>query len=421
MKNSGLMRHAFARLTLFCLGCLGLTGAHAGGVFTVNTTTAGDRRAPDIATDSAGNYVIVWQGPDGDGLGIFGRRFAADGTPLGQEFAVNTTTAGNQEAANVAIDASGRFAISYTSTSSNGSRSLQARRYSAAGVPTDLLSRRVPVSFATHRLALAADGTALFVGINEGSSAPVRTPATTRLRRFSFDGVALGQEVVLDEVDNFFRRPPPGVCIRADGSFAVAYSRVSAGSDITLKRYAANGQLSGSTDFGFMSDGTGDAVRVACLPGGDYVTSYTRSDLGEFLHANTIINRFSSGGSALDEFVVDTTVYLPGMGNTANSYAADLAAYSSGGFAAIWTHFVITSGDDENPESFETRLYGRRYSATGSPVSTIIRIDSPSLPSRASSPALALSDRSSVASWFEGEETPSGALTNLQIIGRQLP
>lgn len=396
-------------------------GADAGPIFEVNTTTAGDQRAPDIAIDASGNYVIVWQGPDSDGSGIFGRRFAADGSALGPEFAVNTTTTGNQDSPQVAMDAAGRFAISYRSAAPDGSLSLQVRRYAATGIPIDLVSRPVPVSFTTHDLALDVNGTAIFVGITDGTPTPPGTPTTVRLRRFSFEGTALGAESTLDAVNPFFRRPAPGICFGSDGGFAVVYSRAGSAGDITFKRYAANGQLLGTTAFGFRSDGNNDPVRVACLADGSYVTSFTFSDLGDFLQSDVVVNRLSSDGAVLDEFVLDDTIPVPGMGNTANSFASDLAAYPSGGFAVVWSKLVITRGDDENPEAFETRIMGRRYAANGTPGSTTLRIDSPGLPSRASAPVVALSARNSVASWVEGEVAPSGALQNLQVLGRQLP
>ena len=44
----------------------------------VNEYSAGDQTAPAIASDDLGNMTIVWQsaGQDGDGWGIYGRRFA---------------------------------------------------------------------------------------------------------------------------------------------------------------------------------------------------------------------------------------------------------------------------------------------------------------------------------------------------------
>lgn len=391
--------------------------AVAGPVFTVNTTTAGDQLAPDIASDGNGHYVITWQGPDGNGSGVFARRYAADGSPLGAEFAVNTSTAGEQTAPNVAFDASGRFAISYTSTAADGRARLEIRRYTAAGVAMDPVPRPVPVSFTRHELAIDGSGIAIFAGLFEGPDG--RT--AVRFRRFSFDGVAVGPEVAVEDVNPFFRRPAPGVCTTADGAFALVYTLAGGEGDLRLKRYASTGELRSTTAFGWRSDGTPDPVRLACLSSGGYVSAHTRSDLGSLLQAGVVITRFDGDGSVLGDFEVDDTIDLPGMGNTANASSPALAADPAGGFAVVWSHLVITRGDDENPEAFDTRLKGRRYAASGSPASTILRIDTPAPPSRASAPALALSSRNSVATWFEGEVTPVGALSALDVMARQLP
>ncbi|MFO0905950.1 MAG: hypothetical protein U0939_23285 [Pirellulales bacterium] len=81
-----------------------------------NQTAAGDQAAPVVATDAAGNTLLVWASKeqDGDGWGIYGRWYAPDGAPAGDEFLVNagelsgqSLTAGDQQAPSVAMSASG--------------------------------------------------------------------------------------------------------------------------------------------------------------------------------------------------------------------------------------------------------------------------------------------------------------------------
>ncbi len=57
-----------------------------------------------------GTLVAVWTdiaGRDGHGYGVFGRAFAADGTPSGPDFRVNLVAAGNQTAADLAATPEG--------------------------------------------------------------------------------------------------------------------------------------------------------------------------------------------------------------------------------------------------------------------------------------------------------------------------
>jgi sugar lactone lactonase YvrE len=70
--------------------------------FAPDGTPRGDRNAVDVqiytsvAAQADGSFIIVWtdvEGPDGGLLsGIFGRAFAADGTPLTRDLRINTTT-----------------------------------------------------------------------------------------------------------------------------------------------------------------------------------------------------------------------------------------------------------------------------------------------------------------------------------------
>ena len=85
--------------------------------------------------DAAGRFVVAWvsDGQDGDGDGIFARRFAADGGALGDEFLVNTDIAGDQSAPSVAIDASGAFVIAWQGDDGAGDGIL-VQRYDASGV-----------------------------------------------------------------------------------------------------------------------------------------------------------------------------------------------------------------------------------------------------------------------------------------------
>ncbi|MEM8601159.1 MAG: T9SS type A sorting domain-containing protein [Bacteroidota bacterium] len=113
-------------------------GTPQGGEFQVNTYTTGTQRISSAGMDADGDFVIAWQSEDqdGDGDGIFAQRFAADGTPEGSEFRVNTTTTGTQRISSVAMDADGDFVIAWASASQDGDDDgVYAQRYAADGTP----------------------------------------------------------------------------------------------------------------------------------------------------------------------------------------------------------------------------------------------------------------------------------------------
>ena len=88
----------------------------------INTTTAGYQATPDVAMDSAGAYVWVWQdeSTDGDGHGIFMQRYDQNDNAVGSETQVNTTTAGNQQEAAVAMDYEGNIFVAWSSYAQDG-------------------------------------------------------------------------------------------------------------------------------------------------------------------------------------------------------------------------------------------------------------------------------------------------------------
>jgi hypothetical protein len=78
----------------FSLGFLDPLGMPVGIEFQVNTTTAGEQVQAAVATDSTGEVVIAWQSDDADGRGIAARRFSASGMPVGVELRLNRSQEG---------------------------------------------------------------------------------------------------------------------------------------------------------------------------------------------------------------------------------------------------------------------------------------------------------------------------------------
>ena len=88
--------------------------------FLVNTFTEGHQRNPSVAMDADGDFIVVWESIDGgsgnlnvdDTYDIYARRFSAAGTPLDfHEYRVNTELTGHQVNPAVATDDAGNFVI----------------------------------------------------------------------------------------------------------------------------------------------------------------------------------------------------------------------------------------------------------------------------------------------------------------------
>jgi hypothetical protein len=100
------------------------SGSPLGGEFRVNTVSAGNQYYPGVASDGVGNFVVIWSSADGSDTGVFGKRFASSGVPLGGEFRVNTYTTGIQGrsvlAPSVASDTAGNFVVVWGSDPQDG-------------------------------------------------------------------------------------------------------------------------------------------------------------------------------------------------------------------------------------------------------------------------------------------------------------
>jgi len=115
----------------------GSDGAAPQGEFRINTTTASDQHYPATVALPDGGWVVVWQssGQDGSGWGIYARRYDASGAASGEEFKVNTTTAGDQQSPAVAALPDGGWVVAWQSADQDGSGwGVYGQRYSAKGI-----------------------------------------------------------------------------------------------------------------------------------------------------------------------------------------------------------------------------------------------------------------------------------------------
>ena len=108
----------------------------AGGVIgLVNTYQYGDQYVPRISAAGT-DYMIVWTslGQDGSREGVFGQFLRGDGSHIGEELRVNTTTISQQIHPAVSSDGAGRFLVSWSGfVGGPGSFDLFAQRYINTG------------------------------------------------------------------------------------------------------------------------------------------------------------------------------------------------------------------------------------------------------------------------------------------------
>ncbi|MEM8601991.1 MAG: T9SS type A sorting domain-containing protein, partial [Bacteroidota bacterium] len=110
-------------------------GTALSGQTLVHDATTNNQQVPSVSADADGDFVVVWQETtrDGSGTGVFGQRYAADGTESGAEFQVNDYTTNGQNTPVVALDASGGFVVAWAGEGTGDGAGVFARRYDASG------------------------------------------------------------------------------------------------------------------------------------------------------------------------------------------------------------------------------------------------------------------------------------------------
>ena len=113
-------------------------GVPAGAEFRVNQFTLGDQHHPSVGMDKNGDFVITWSGSnqDGDGYGVYYQRYDRGANPVGGNVQANLFTLGNQHISRVAMDDDGDFVITWVSDGQDGDgEGIFARRFDNRGNP----------------------------------------------------------------------------------------------------------------------------------------------------------------------------------------------------------------------------------------------------------------------------------------------
>jgi hypothetical protein len=302
-------------------------GAHAGTEFQVNQYTTYNQLDPAICCSAGAGFTVVWQSDfqDGDGYGIFGRRYGVDGQPRADEFLVNTYTTDGQGGPQVACAGDGRFVVTWESILHPVSG---GRDYTVSG------------------------------------------------QRYASDGIAAGTEFLISDLgyDSEF----PHAAMRPDGSIVVAWTAFSEDGDlggIFARQYDATGDPVG-TSFQVNTYTTGDQYRehVLMRPDGGFVIAWDSQNYLEPLvpsedgsFGGVFARRFDVGGAALgDPFQI-------------NTYTTDfqtrprLTNLEDGGFMVVWESLDALGygGQDGSGHG----VFGRQYDSAGQPTSSEFQVN----------------------------------------------
>jgi hypothetical protein len=326
------------------------TGAPQGAEFRVNTYTTSTQEGPAVAMDAIGNFVVVWDSrlQDGSGAGIFGQRYAADGSPRGSEFQVNTYTPGYQFNAAVAMDAGGNFVVVWDGPLSDVD--VVGRRYDAGGVAQgDEFRVNTYTTDDQVEPAVGMDAIGNFVVVWRGSYHQDGSYSGIFGQRYDAGGLPRGAEF---QVNSYTPKTQvnPAVAMDPSGNFVVVWHSDTQDGDslgVFGQRYDATGVPRGS-EFRVNTHTTDyqGQPRVASDPFGNFVVVWT-SNLQDGSSFGVFGQRYAADGSPRgSEFQVNTYAT-----NSQGSPAVAMDAV--GNFVVVWTS-VSQDGDLSG-------VFGQRY------------------------------------------------------------
>jgi len=271
-------------------------GTPAGAAFVVNASSASDQRLPAVAMNASGSFVIVWEsGDDGPRRDIFARRYDADGTALGSEFRVHADVDDLRVNPEVAIGEDGSFTIAWARHGLSSDVDLFVRRYDSTGVPLgNELEVVSEVNQQGPEIAITPDGGYILVW---------QDVFQLHGQRFDADGEEIGGRFTIGTT-NFAEFP--SIAVDADGGFIVAWQGTTEFNfnykHIYAQRFTAEGVAIGD-QFLVNSNPTvnrewGPAVAVTA--DGNFVISWTGEN-PHFSYRDVFARTFNADGVPLDE------------------------------------------------------------------------------------------------------------------------
>jgi hypothetical protein len=343
-------------------------GTRAGNEFQINSSTTYWQWGADIGTDAAGNFVVVWSSPHAKGYGgdfdIFGQRYLANGSAIGNEFPVSSYNTGLQEYPAVAVAPDGEFVVTWQSdkpgTDDRGG--IRARRFEADASP---IGDDFPVNtFTTEHqrwpaVAIADDGDFVVVwqGDDSGGSDtdPVNPTKSISGQLFANDGSLVGGEFQVNTytTDHQYH---PSVAMGSDGDFLVVWdSKGSDGPDtnnsIQGQRYAADGtSLGGEFQVNSYITGGQEYPDVAMASDGAFVVVWASTgSSGPDVGWSVQMRRLSADGM------------LVGQDFQVNSYTSGTQYHPAVSTTPSKEIVVVWQGHYDDPGHTSFGIWGQRF------------------------------------------------------------
>lgn len=331
--------------------------------FLVNIHTANEETDVSLAALPDGGFVATWAdyGLDGQYSGVFARRFSADGTGTTAEIQVNTTTAMDQNAANVIALAGGGYLVTFKVDDADYS-GVYAQLFDAANnkvSPNEIQVNQYTTQHQNFSDAVQlSDGNIIIVWQSDMQDSG-DTSRGVYGRVMTTSGTFVGNEFALHTTTAGVQ---DSVSVAAlDGGFVAVWSSdgVDGSGTAIVGRLFDNSGTATTAQFTINTFTSGDQTvpQVTTLLNGGFVVTWQSS--GNDGAGTGIAARVydAAGNPVTAEFVVNTTV----AGNQANP---TVTALGDGGFLVAWQ-------SQNQDDGSSTGIYSQRFAADGTAYSSL--------------------------------------------------
>lgn len=363
---------------LLALSMVPLSAVHAqpeavGGILNLAVDDGLDANfSAALAADPQGNYVVAWNrwmDENGSFNEIVFRKYTAGDQPVSARREINQHRPGAQQFVDVAMNASGWFAATWTDYVQDGSSTgIYARLYRGRKAATAEIEVPVRTEGVQQFSKVAIDTAGNFVVVWEAPGAGSEN-FDVFARRFDSTGRPLGKPYRVNTHTADWQSNAD-VAMRPDGRHVVvwrSWRQAGAGAGIYAQRYDKKGRRLGGEirvhEGAIPSSGT---PSVAMAPDGGFVVAWDRCDFSDPLAGCAVLaRRFDAAGRPLspEERISfdDTQIHtLP-----------EVAFAPNGSSAVTWS---LCEGDSQG-SPFNCRVATRFHDADGKALSKAVVID----------------------------------------------
>jgi Ca2+-binding RTX toxin-like protein len=370
--------------------------------FRINTNTNGAQLSPAIATLSDGGFVVIWHSdepePNSAFFGIYGQRYDANGSKIGEEFKVKSAVDTSNFYPSVAAISSGGFVVSWSSIRENiNDNGVYGQIYNASGekVGNEFFAIPNPSSGQDYNSIVALSGGGFVItgswSGQDGSGSGIYG------QRYDTNGQTVGGRFLVNTVTNSDQNTP-SIAALSDGGFVITWDSFEQDGNfygVYGQRYNTNGQKVGD-EFRVNTTTVDNQVNssVAALSGGGFVVTWESPKAGDDPDIGIYGQRYDANGQTVGgEFRVNTNT-------TGIQRFAYVTALGDGGFAVTWE----SNGQDGSSYG----VYGQRFDLNGQKVGDEFRVNTNTTGDQGDAAATTLLNGNLVVVW----ESPGNPAPN---------